>query len=192
MELSLRVKHALDALESPDFWSRAQAVEDLAACAVAIAERVASAFAADEDARWVIAERLGGFGSLMLEPMERVYREADDEGLRQMTASLLLRMGSSVGVPSLMRAVEPGNPHLLTAAAALSRAGISEAAELIESAILECDLSDFKALDILVSSLRDLNVRMSEPVYLRLSRVEQEWFRDSLIKWTEFDTPPEG
>lgn len=181
MELSETIGHALAALGSPDLESRVRAVEDLASCSSAIAAHVAASFETDEEARFLIFERLGRFGSLMIEPMERVYREAGDQNLKLMSASALLYMGSSVGVSSLMAAIVAGNPNLCMAAIALSSAGVSEASEPIENALLECELSDAKSLECLVSSLRRLRYSMSESVRLRLSEIEPKWLRDSLL-----------
>ncbi|MFD4319853.1 hypothetical protein [Streptomyces sp. NPDC058548] len=181
MKLSMRVKDALDALESPDLESRVRAVEDLAACSSAIAERVAGSFEADEEARHLIFERLGRFGSLMVAPMERVYREAGDERLKLMSASALLHMGNSVGVASLLAAITAGNPNLCMAATSLSSTGVIAAAEPIENALLECELSDFKTLECLTSSLRRLKRETPERVRLRLSEIEPKWLRDSLL-----------
>ncbi|MFJ2582666.1 hypothetical protein [Kitasatospora aureofaciens] len=183
MELSTRVKHALDSLESPDLESRVRAVEDLAACSSVIVERVVASFETDEEARFLIFERLGRFGSLAVDPMERVYRETDNESVRLMSASALIYMGSAVGVPSLLGVIAAGNPNLCMAATSLSSAGVAEAAEPIENALLECDISDAKTLECLVSSLRRLKHSMPESVRLRLSEIEPKWLRDSLLDW---------
>ncbi|MFJ1796631.1 hypothetical protein [Kitasatospora griseola] len=181
MELSKRVKGALDGLASSDLSSRVGAVEELAACSSAIAAHVAASFEVDEEARFLIFERLGRFGSLMIEPMERVYQQADDHSLKLMSASALLYLGSKVGVSSLMAAIRPEDPNLYMATISLASAGFSEAAEPIESALLECEISDTQTLECLVSSLRKLNYPMSDRVRLRLSEVEPKWLRDSLL-----------
>ncbi|MER8181995.1 hypothetical protein [Kitasatospora sp. NPDC094015] len=181
MELSERVKDALDDLGSSDLESRVRAVEELAACSSTIAAQVAASFEGDEEARSLIFERLGRFGSLMLEPMEQVYQRADDQSVKLMSASALLYMGSKVGVPSLMAAIRPGDPNLCMATISLSAAGYSEAAEPIEGALLGCDISDARTLECLASSLRKLNHPMSDRVRIRLSKVEPKWLRDSLL-----------
>ncbi|MFD7964314.1 hypothetical protein ACFV5J_26285 [Streptomyces zaomyceticus] len=181
MELSWRLKNALIDLESPDLESRIRAVEDLAACSSAIAEHVAAAFEREEEAPHLITERMGRFGSLMIALMERVYREAGDEKRKLLSAAALLYMGSDVGVPSLLAATRAGSPDLCLAAAALSSAGVSEAVEPIENALLECELSDVKTLECLTASLRGLKHAMPETIRLRLSKVEPKWLRDSLL-----------
>ncbi|MFF0437484.1 hypothetical protein ACFYU9_35370 [Streptomyces sp. NPDC004327] len=181
MELPERVKRGLDGLASRDLASRVEAVEELATCSSDITARVASAFATSEEGRFLIFERLGRFGSLMIEPMERVHQEAEDQDLKLMSASALTYLGSKVGVPTLMGAIAAGNPNLCMAAISLSSAGVSEAANPIEEALLECDLADTRTVECLVSSLRRLKHAMSESVYLRLREVEPKWLRDSLI-----------
>ncbi|MEV6733074.1 MULTISPECIES: HEAT repeat domain-containing protein [unclassified Streptomyces] len=181
MELSENVEGALAGLASPDLATRVGAVEALAVCSSAIAAQVAALFETDEEARSLVFERLGRFGSLMVEPLEDVYRKAEDQGLRRMSASALTYLGSDAGVPSLMAALAAGDPDLCMAAITLSSAGVSQAAGPIEEALLACDLSDTRTLECLVSSLRRLNHPMAENVRLRLSGVEPGWMRDSLL-----------
>ncbi|WP_030693336.1 hypothetical protein [Streptomyces globisporus] len=181
MELSMRLKSALDALESPDLESRVRAVEELAACSSDIVGRVAIAFESEREAPHLIVERMGRFGSLMIPPLEHLYREAGDGSFKLTTASALLYMGSEVGVPSLMAAVAVGNPHLCMAAMSLADAGVSQVATPIERALMECELSDIKTLECLTSSLRLLRHPISEKVRLHLAGVEPKWLRDSLL-----------
>ncbi|MEV4433279.1 hypothetical protein [Streptomyces sp. NPDC049585] len=181
MELPERLEGALNGLASQDLASRVGAVEELAVCSSVIAARVATVFETDEEARFLVFERLGRFGSLMIEPMERVYRDAEDQSLKLMSASALTYLGSNIGVPSLMGAIADGNPDLCMAAIALSAAGVSEAAKPIENVLLECDLSDTQTVECLVSSLRRLKYSMSESARLRLSEIEPKWLRDSLL-----------
>ncbi|BBB00177.1 hypothetical protein RVR_10525 [Actinacidiphila reveromycinica] len=179
--LSTRVENALKSLGSPDLESRVRAVDELAACSSAIIERVVASFEADEEARFLIFERLGRFGSLAVDPMVRLYREAGDESVRLMSASALIYMGCPEGVPSLMGALAAGNPHLCMAATSLSSAGVSEAAGPIENALLECDISDVKILECLTASLRRLKHPLSESARLLLSGIRPQWLRDSLL-----------
>ncbi|RSS83978.1 HEAT repeat domain-containing protein [Streptomyces sp. WAC06614] len=182
MDVSERVERALAGLAVQDLECRVRAIEELAACSSIIAGHVASAFEEDEEARFLIFERLGRFGSLMIEPLERVYREAGEPGLKLMSASALTYLGSYEGISSLLEAIKAGNPNLCMAALSLSAAGVSEAVAPIENVLLECDLSDVQALECLVSSLRRLNHPMSENVRLRLSLIEPKWLRDSLLE----------
>jgi hypothetical protein len=181
MDLPQRVNNAVEALTSGDLESRIGAVEELAACSSDIAGRVATVFEADEEARFLVFERLSRFGSVMITPMERVYLSAKEENLKLMSASALLYLGSNIGAEQLMAAIRAGHPNLCMAATSLTSAGILEAAEPIEHALLECDLSDTAVLECLASSLRRLEYPMSESVRSRLLEIEPKWLRDSLL-----------
>ncbi|MEV8532140.1 hypothetical protein [Streptomyces sp. NPDC051211] len=180
-ELVQRVAEGLARLESADLETRVRAVEELARCSEAIVDRVAQVAAKDEDARFLVFERIGRFGSLSVAAVERVYREAEDASLRLMSASVLLEMGNRAGVPDLMAALGDQGDRLWTAALSLSDAGIAEAAGPIEEALLACDLADTRMLDCLATSLRRLRKPLPERVQERLSCVEPAWFRDSLL-----------
>jgi hypothetical protein len=117
----------------------------------------------------------------MADHIERTYREADDPDLVVLSATALIHMGSKVGVPSLMAAIDVGNPNICLAARALAAAGIHEAADLIEDALLVCELSAVHVLECLAAALRRLDHHMREDVRIRLSSVEPEWLRISLI-----------
>ncbi|MER5933033.1 hypothetical protein [Streptomyces sp. NPDC002054] len=180
-ELAKRVAEGLARLESADLETRVRAVEALARCSEAIVDRVAQVAAEDEAARFLVFERIRGFGSLSVAAVERVYREAEDASLRLMSASVLLELGNRAGVPDLMAALGDQGQRLSTAALSLSDAGIEEAAGPIEEALMACDFADRRMLDDLATSLRRLRNPLPERVQERLSRVEPAWFRESLL-----------
>ncbi|MFB6842698.1 hypothetical protein [Streptomyces sp. NPDC056361] len=181
MELLMQLKRALDGLESSDLESRVRAVEDLSVCSSDIVEHVVKALELEQEAPHLIVERMGRFGSLAIAPLERLHQDTDDESLQFMTASALLYMGSIIGIPSLLAVVATGNPRLCMAATSLAAAQVSEAAKPIERALMECELSDSKTLECLSASLRELKHPLSENTRLRLSEVEPEWLRNSLL-----------
>jgi hypothetical protein len=181
MDIPEGIRKSLESLEETSLGSRVRAVEELARYSQAIASRVAALFEDDEEARPLVFERLGRFGSLMVEPMERVFRDAADETLKHKSASALLYLGSDIGASLLLGAVRVGNPYCCMAAISLSAAGIVESAALIDEAIIGCELSDTKTLECLTSALRSMNHPMSEQALSHLSTVEPAWLRHSLL-----------
>ncbi|MFE6384528.1 hypothetical protein [Streptomyces roseolus] len=187
MEPVIRVDGALKDLKASTVELRVQAIEELATYCSEIVEQVAQSLESQEDIRHLILERIGNFGSLMIGPLERIYHETQDDRLRITSAVALLRLGSTTGVPSLMAAVEAGSSDVCLGAVALSDAGVSEAAESIERAVLAAELEDAKTLECLVSSLWRLKSPLSDRVRHRLSGVEPKWFRESLLSETGRD-----
>jgi hypothetical protein len=175
------ISAALVNLESGDVQSRVRAVEELARSLEAVATRVASSFEVDDEARSLIFERLSWFGSIIIPPMEDVFARSITPHVRLMAASALLYLGSRVGVEDLIREVVSSGPDLCMSVISLADAQIVDAIDPIEDAIISCDLSDNKIIECLVSSLKKLKMPLSQDVRARLSGVEPDWYRKSLL-----------
>ncbi|MBW5482299.1 hypothetical protein GPJ59_10490 [Streptomyces bambusae] len=177
-----RFAGAVVGLESCEIATCIRSVEELARCVAELVDRVADVAVQDEDVRFLVFERIGRFGSLAVPAVERVYREAQDADLRLMSASVLLDMGSSVGVPDLMEALGERGQPLYTGALSLSAAGIEAAAGPIERALLATDPTDTATIDCLTLALCNLGGRVSPAVIEHVSAVEPDWRRNAFLK----------
>lgn len=120
---------ALARLESRDLEHRVRAVEDLGHIMNRVIDRVIDEFAEPGPSRFLIFERLGRFGSLMVDPLEQLLERSGDadQELQVLTAAALLALGSPLGVQVLLREVRPNQPFVCLAARILANAGIAEA-----------------------------------------------------------------
>lgn len=181
-ELAPKLAEVLRGLASPDVAARVSAVEDLAHIANQIVDRVLDEFAKPGPARYLIFERLGRFGSLVVEPLEQLLVRSDDQELRVLTAAALLRLGSRSGVEVLLDSVRADDPQVCLAVRVLADSGTKEAAAKIEAALYQCDLTNTSVVECLVAGLRLLGDPLSDGVRARLQLVEPAWLRDSLLQ----------
>jgi hypothetical protein len=183
-DLSADLDAALARLASRDVEHRVGAVEDLGHIMNQVIDRVVEEFAEPGPSRYLIFERLGRFGSLVVEPLEQLLqRSADaDQELRVLTAAALLSLGSRAGVQALLRAVQPGEPLVCLVARVLADAGIVEAAAVIEDSLYQCDLSRTEIIECLAVALRHFADPLPDGVRARLQAVEPAWLGDSLLR----------
>jgi hypothetical protein len=172
----------LRALESPDVATSVRAVEDLGDITKEIVDRVLEAFAEPGPARYLMFERLGRFGSLVLHPLGQLLTRSDDHELCVLAAVALLSLGSRAGVEVLLDSVRADDPYVCLVVRVLAQSGIQEAAARIEEAIYECDVRNTAVIECLVVGIRGLRESLPEGVRARIQRVEPEWLRESLLR----------
>ena len=180
--MSAGLDAALRRLASPDLEARVGAVEDLAHVVNGVIDRVLEEFARPGQARYLIFERLGMFGSLAAEPLGQLLVRSEDRELRVLTAAALLSLGSRAGVDVLLNAVQADDPLVCLAVRVLASSGITEAVPRIEQAVYQCDLDKTAILECLIVGLHRLTGQLPDGIRKRLQAVEPAWLRDSLLK----------
>jgi hypothetical protein len=122
------------------------AVEELAHVTSQIVDRVLEEFAKPGPARFLIFERRGRFGSLIVAPLEQILVRSEDEELRVLSAAALLSLGSRAGVEVLLDAMRADDPLVCLTARVLARAKVIEAVPRIEEAVYQCDIGNTAVL----------------------------------------------
>lgn len=100
--------------------------------------------------RFLVAERLNLLGSVVAPHLEKLLKESDDSETRILAAIVLLQLGSKVGVPCLLDALNKDEEYAGLAAEHLAKVGIKEANYHIINRLRSCKL---KQVDIVVSLL---------------------------------------
>jgi hypothetical protein len=180
-DLASELAGVLGELGSPDLAARVSAVGELAHIANKIVDRVLEEFARPGSGRYLIFERLGSFGSLVVEPLEQVLLRSDDQELRVLTAAALLSLGSRAGVEVLLDTVQADEALVCVVARVLANADVTEAAPRIEEAVFQCDIGNTAVLECLIAALRRLSDHLPDGVAGRLQLVEPAWLRESLL-----------
>lgn len=181
-ELASELADVMRQMTSPDLAARVTAVEDLAHIANQIVDIVLEEFAKPGPARYLIFERLGRFGSLVVEPLEQLLVRSDDQELRVLAAAALLSLESRVGVEVLIDSIRADHPQACLAVRVLADSGITEAEPRIERALYQCDLTNTALVECLVAGLRRFRDPLPDDVRARLQMVEPAWLRDSLLQ----------
>lgn len=166
-------------LEGEDTRERVEAIEEMAAAARDMAERVVSAFARGGADQHLIAERLGSFGSLVVEPLRDVLVESSDRDTRILAAVTLLYLGERAGVGELLAALIEGDRWAPAAVRALGDNGVLDATERIEHLAMTADLAaeeNASLVTAIVFALRRLGTGgLPNAVRERLEGVEPAW-----------------
>jgi hypothetical protein len=183
-DLGSELSASLQGLGSGAVERRVRAVEDLGHVVSRIVDGVVEKFAEPGPARYLIFERLGRFGSLVIDPLEQLlWRCGDaDPELRVLCAAALMSLGSRAGIGDLLQAVRADDPHVCLAARVLADAQVQEGAAVIEDALYRCDLAQTAVIECLVVALRRLADPLPGGVRKYLQGVEPAWLRDSLLR----------
>lgn len=173
----------LGRLSSAEPEAQIGAVEELIHVSNQVVDRVLQEFAKPGPARYLIFERLGRFGSLIVEPLEQLLeRSGDDRELRVLAAAALLSFNSRVGVGFLLDAVRPEDPLVCLAAGILAKSKVAEAAPRLHDAIKQCALHRTAVLECLTTALWTFTNPLPEDVEEHLRGMEPGWLRDSLLR----------
>jgi hypothetical protein len=166
-------------LKGEDTRERVEAVEEMAAAARVMAERVVSAFARGGAGQHLIAERLGRFGSLVVEPLRDVLAETSDRDTRILAAVSLLYLGERAGVGELLAALNEGDRWAPAAVRALGDNGVVDATPRIEHLAMTADLGaeeNAPLVSAIVFALRQLGPgALPSAIRKRLEGVNPAW-----------------
>jgi hypothetical protein len=180
--LERQLADALAAIESDNIETRVSSVELMGDVVGLVAAKAASLLTQpDSDLRFLVAERLGRFGTVVLAPLEHLMVEGDDEQ-RVLGAAVAAPLGSERAVDILIAAVVPDGPFVCLASRVLSNARVGRAAPALVRALLTSDLTQTDKVQCLVESLRRLGQPLPDPVRARLEHVEPSWLRDDLLR----------
>jgi hypothetical protein len=105
-----------------------RAFDDAARICKIIAENGAEAFSKGGYVCYFRGERIGRFGSLVINDLEDLVTRSRDAEVRILAAINLLNLGSSAGVDVLLKEIESGDQYVCLVAGNLGRNGVAEAA----------------------------------------------------------------
>jgi hypothetical protein len=109
------------------------ALEKAAQLSSFLAQEAVNAFEKSDKTRFLVAERLQRFGSLIVEPLENLFSRTTDPEVRTLSGLVLLKLKSSVGVEWLMKALSHDRQYACVIGRYLIDAGIDG----VETVIVE-------------------------------------------------------
>lgn len=174
-------KFILD-LHSSEISRRVPAVEYLAGNVRDIVESVVGLLAGEPEGRFLVYERLVRFGSIAVEPLQRILANTTDKEVRVLAGAALLHFGNTIGVPHLLAAIQPGDPYVCLAVRVLSTSGTTEAIGHIERALRSPKLINVDDFQCLLNGLHSFGHPVPNDVHDRLSSIQPEWLRKSLLR----------
>ncbi len=131
---------------------------------------------------YLVAERLHGFGSLVIEPLEEFIAKSCNLDEKVLAAWVLLKVGSSAGLPHLLDAIENSHNYHCLAAEVLARARFTEAAGRIIARLRHADITDELQIISLLSSLKKLNTDLPPDLESKFLAEDFNWMVRSTVQ----------
>jgi hypothetical protein len=131
---------------------------------------------------YLVAERLHGFGSVVIKPLEEFIAKSSSLDERTLAAWVLLKVGSSAGLPHLLEAIEKSRNYHCLAAEVLARARFNDAAGRIIARLRRADITDELQLISLLSSLKKLNAELPPDLERKFLAEDVNWMVRSTVQ----------
>jgi hypothetical protein len=164
----------IERLGSNDPAEQGTAMTDARTAFDAVADAAVSALERGPN-RFIIAERLHPLGSILVPRLEKVVQQANAEEARILASLVLLQLGSKLGVPVLLQAVEHNWSYAGLSAAHLARAKVIDAAPIIISRLWATPLEEVDLCVRLIDALKGLGVALPPDLDSKLRQEGVPW-----------------
>ncbi len=179
--MSLDLTELIAAMQSPDPVTQGPALKEAAHVTRVLASEAVKALV-DSSARAAAADQLAVFGSLQPLLEELIKQDLECE-TKCYAATLLLHLGSRVGVDHLLNAVRRGEGPTLHIAMWLGKAGVVEGAAAIEAVLSRWDLrADPYGAATLIDALKKLIGKIPDDVRRKIESETVDPYRASLLR----------
>jgi hypothetical protein len=129
----------------------------------------------DSPNRYFIAERIGNLGSIVIDPIQNIFDEAQDPEAKVLSSLVLIQFGVLVGIPYLLRMISQGSEHTPLIVATLAKYKITQAVDSIESFLYVCDVSKIDVTISLIKALEKLGRPLSDDLLQRFMQKDIPW-----------------
>lgn len=164
----------IENLDSQQVEQQIPAIEETAKIIETLAQKAVAALENSPN-RFLVAERLNRFGSIIIPYLEQLIDRSKNSEVKILAALILLQQNSKAGIFVLLNALESDLEYAGLAAQHLATAGIKDTIEPI------CDRlrnTDFEEIDLIVSlldSLCKLNAELPQDLFKRFNRDDTPW-----------------
>ena len=125
--------------------------------------------------RFLVAERLKRFGSIIIPHLEKLLQESGDSEVQILASLVLLQLNSKIGVSILLDAIKNNDEYAILAAQHLAKAGIKDAIEAICDRLRDSNLEEIDLIVSLLDSLNKLDGKLPQDLLKRFSSDEIPW-----------------
>jgi hypothetical protein len=145
-----------------------QALEELSEAVVVLVEKAVDTLKSSPHP-FLVAERLNLFGSLVIEPLERLINSDVSSETKILASLVLLQFGSKVGLPYLLEAIVTDHNYACLATGHLVKAGVTEVGDRIIARLRLCQLEEVDLILCLVQGLKDLGIQLPSDARTRFT-----------------------
>jgi hypothetical protein len=130
----------IKSLESGDIQKQVSALDSIVSFVIIVINKSLKALKTASEPL-LLAERIYNFGSIAVEPLEKMFMETSDKELKIIMAALLVQLESKIGVQTLFDAIKNGSEHQHLAVTSLAKANIRDVCPLIIEKLERLDRS---------------------------------------------------
>jgi hypothetical protein len=125
--------------------------------------------------RFLVAERLSRFGSLVIPHLEKLLQDSDNLEVKILSSLVLLQLNSQSGLPTLLEAISPDCEYAGLVARHLAKAKIKKAIQPIVDCLNLCTFEKIDLVVNLLEALAELDGNLPANLHQRMSNKDIPW-----------------
>lgn len=168
-------------LDSQQVELQIPAIEETANIVDALAKKAVAALENTPN-RFLVAERLNRFGSIIIPHLEKLLSQSSNSEVKILASLVLFQQNSKIGIPILLNAVRDDDEYAILAARHLAQAGIQDAVKPICDRLGNSSLEEVDLIVSLLDSLEKLNARFPQNLLQRFSSENVPWQIETILK----------
>ena len=164
----------IENLDSQQIEQQIPAIEETANIIETLAQKAVAALENSSN-RFLVAERLNRFGSIVTPHLEQLLDRAKNSEVKILAALVLLQQNSKVGISVLLSAIKSDREYAGLAAQHLATARIKDAIQPICDRLRNSNLKEIDLIVSLLDSLKKLDTELPQDLLKRFSADDTPW-----------------
>ena len=164
----------IENLDSQHMEQQIPAIEETANIIETLTQKAVAALENSSN-RFLVAERLNRFGSIVTPHLEKLLDKSENSEVKILAALVLLQQNSKAGIPILLNAIGCDREYAGLAAQHLATAGIQDAIKPICDRLRNSKLEEIDLIVSLLDSLKKLDAKLPQDLLQRFSADDVPW-----------------
>ena len=164
----------MENLDSPQISQQVPAIEEATAIVETLAIQAVNSLNTSSNP-FLVAERLGRFGSVIVPHLETLLQDSHNSEVRILASLVLLQLNSKAGVSILLDAIKDDEEYAILAAQHLVQANIKDAIQLIWNRLRKSKSEQVDLIESLLASLSILDCKLPQDLWKRFTDDEMSW-----------------
>lgn len=164
----------IENLDSQQIEQQIPAIEETASIIDILLKKAVAALENSSN-RFLVAERLNRFGSIVVPHLEQLLKSSTNSEVKILASLVLMQLNSKTGVSILLNAIRDDEEYAILAAQHLAQAGIKDAVEPICDRLKSSSLEEIDLIVSLLDSLNKLNVNLPQDILQHFNTNNVSW-----------------